>query len=349
MVVPPVLIKLLGLTYGINTENASLSDSPYEISISETSFFLVPSTKGESLLKLEKIKEEYHLKYQNKSYRVELKEIFTGINKPVIPSGSSLFIFPEGKIDSIFSSFARFKGERIEPLNNESFVDDINLYFKKHQFKNIFFIIPDSETEDRGIFKIHPFIRLISKNFRTFIGAIASPPDKHEWIDWTYAIGVDLIWYEINCFDEKYFNSSFPNSTNYNKILDSLLYSVSVFPKGCVFTTLIAGTEPLESTLKGIDFFLSRGIVPIIKTVPTYNISLNSLLVIYETLLNSMKRHRINPRHTASMSHVLTPAELIKISRGRSSFNYSMAKKLFDSALRNAYKIRRNLVVREVN
>lgn len=348
MVGSPLLIKLLGLTYGVNTENVSLPDFPYELSISETSFLFVPSTKCESLLKLEKINDEYHLKYQNKSYRVELKKIFTDINKPVIPSGSSLFIFPEGNIDSIFSSSVRFNSEKIEPLNPESFVDDINIYFKKHQFKNVFFIIPDSETDDRGIFKIHPFIRLISKNFRTFIGVIAYPPDKYEWIDWTYAIGVDLIWYEINCFDEKYYNKYFSGSITYEKILDSLLYSVSVFPKGCVFTTLIAGAEPLELTLKGVDFFLSRGVVPVIKTVPTYNISLNSLLLIYERLLNSMKRHRINPRHTASMSHIITPAELIKISRGKSSFNYSMTKKLFDSALRNAYKIRRNLVVREV-
>lgn len=358
MVTSPLLLKLLALSYGIQTpESAEFKNKPKIIKVPHGVKFLVnPTERTDGLLRLNRIKDDYYLEYSGNNYPVKIQEPFTieKLSDFVITSGSCLFIFPNGYGRAMFLSEKSIisSEKKTQELSIEKFVDEITPFFKKFNFETVFFVDTRSNEEDGGIFKLQPFIRIISKNFKVLVGAWVSAPKKKEWIDWTYAIGVDIIWYDLLCYNKDHYLKHSGHKREYELTIESLLHATTVFPKGCVLTGLIAGLEPFEDTAKGIEFLLSKGIIPILKTDLAYALPLKSLLSLYEKLAKTIKKYRINPNHTGNMDHLLTPAELSKLTlskiSGKGSIYEIFSKKLLSSAIRNMYKIRRNLVVREV-
>jgi hypothetical protein len=358
VVTSPLFLKLLGLSYGINIQESSeFKDKPIIINLPHgVRFLVVPAEKSDGILSLTRIKDNYYLQYLDNNYPVKIHEppSIEKLNDFVIASGSSLFISPAGNANSIYSpEIVKISSEKKnQELNIEKFIDEITPFFKKFNFETAFFVDTGSNDEDGGIFKLQPYIRLISKNFKVLIGARVSVPKKKEWIDWTYAIGVDIICYDLLCYNKKYYVKYYAHKGEHESIIESLIYATTVFPKGCVMTHLIAGFEPPESTIEGIEFLSSKGIIPILKTDPSSNLPLKTLLSLYEKLTKTIKKYRINPGHTGNMDHILTPAELSNLTlskiAGKGSIYTNFSKKLLNSAIRNMYKIRRNLMVREV-
>ncbi len=358
MVTSPFLLKLIALSQGIETpEPTEFRKKPKIIKMPHGVRFLVkPVEEKGGLLRLHRIKDEYYLEYLNENYSVKIQEPYFSekLSDFVVTSGSSLFIFPHGGGETLFSPLRNRKPAEKETqrLNIETFVDEIKPLFKKYDLDTVFFVGAKSNEEDGGIFKLQPFIRLISKNFKVLIGARVSPPMRKEWIDWTYAIGVDIIWYDLLCYNKSHYLKHSGDKRKYELTIEALLHATTVFPKGCVLAGIFAGLEPVEYTLDGIEFLLSKRIIPILETDPSFPLPLNQLLSLYEKLTKTIKKHRINLTHPGNMDHVMTPAELSKSTlskiKDKENLYDALSRKLLSSAIRNMYKIRRNLMVREV-
>ncbi len=358
MVTPPFLLKLIAISQGIQTPEAvEFRKKPKIIRMPQGVQFLVkPVEEKDGLLRLNRIKGEYYLEYLDENFPVKIQDPYfiDKLSNFVIASGSSLFIFPCGGGEIFFSPIKNTEPAKknIPRLNIDTFVDEIKPLFKKSDFDTVFFVNTGSAEEDGGVFKLQPFIRLISKNFRVLIGARVSPPMRKEWIDWTYAIGVDIIWYDLLCYNKSHYLKHSGDKRKYELTIEALLHAITVFPKGCVLAGLFAGLEPIEDTIEGIEFFISKGIIPILEIDPSFPLPLKQLLSLYEKLAKTIKKHRINLNHIGNMDHILTPAELSKLTlrkiKVKENLYNAISRKLLSSAIRNMYKIRRNLIVREV-
>ena len=78
-------------------------------------------------------------------------------------------------------------------------------------------------------------------------------------------VGFENISTNIEVWDKNLFAMMCPGKSKRNggwqHWIDSLEASVDIFGKGNVHSTIVGGLEPLESTLEGIEYFASKGIV----------------------------------------------------------------------------------------
>ncbi len=76
---------------------------------------------------------------------------------------------------------------------------------------------------DGGLFAFREILYEIIKEYNPFVIAVCAPPGQQEWIDWAYAVGIDVLLF--------YVDTTSISSHRFSKILDRAL---RVFPKGNV-------------------------------------------------------------------------------------------------------------------
>jgi hypothetical protein len=125
------------------------------------------------------------------------------------------------------------------------------------------------ETPDGGVERLKPWVAEIRKHVNILISLDLVPPESNEWIDETYAMGVDALYY-----DSDFFNPLDQPRTDFQKHrsrqLDALAYAARIFPTGAVLSHLVLGFEPLEETRSSIDLLIDRGVVPVLAYFPPY-------------------------------------------------------------------------------
>src|SRR5262249_45609613 len=105
------------------------------------------------------------------------------------------------------------------------------------------------------------------KHFDTFVAVQVHPPRSDPWIDRTYAMGVDALSYNLELFDPDVLGRHCIGRVRYvgrERYLAALGYAASVFPAGTVWTDLVLGLEPADSTIAGIDALAGAGVVPVL-------------------------------------------------------------------------------------
>lgn len=162
-------------------------------------------------------------------------------------------------------------------------------------------------SDDGGIARLLPYIKAIKENFDTLICVQAQPPKADEWIDVTYASGVDSIAYNLEVFDNKFFERVAPGKMQLigrDRYFEALRRAVKVFPAGTVVSNLIVGLEPPQSTVKGIDFLTSAGVIPtlpIFRPIPGLGIEAQVetkseiILPIFHELQKALQRNNLSP------------------------------------------------------
>jgi hypothetical protein len=101
------------------------------------------------------------------------------------------------------------------------------------------------ETEDGGVERLEKWVSEIRKHLNILIALDLVPPETNDWIDNTYAMGVDALYY-----DSDFFNPNDPAGGDFQKHkarqLEALQYASKIFPTGAVLSHLVIGFEPLE-------------------------------------------------------------------------------------------------------
>ena len=356
----PFLLKIIALAYGADAKNLNMplnSGNNILFSLGKNVRALVNTDAPDSeYLKIIVKEGDYFFQHLNTLHKVEFLTdescIKSNLKDYFFASGTTLFITPYGGWQRIISPLSENPKEPPKKtLGSEEMIEELHALKDIKNFDTILLAELFSESEDRGIFNLQPYLRSISKNFKAIVGVYVSPPAKPEWIEWAYAVGVDFIWYDLLCYHRDY-SDKLPCRINYNRTIESLNHAVEVFPKGCVFTSLLAGLESSKETVEGINYFLSRGITPVIRTAPSYPVPLDELLILYRTLGDGIKSKGLDGPMMNRMDHLLTPNELLRHSLGGrtriKNFVDSFTTLMKNSAVRNIYKLRRNLKVKEV-
>jgi hypothetical protein len=123
------------------------------------------------------------------------------------------------------------------------------------------------EAEDGGMAFLAPYIEAIRKHFDTLVAVQTHPPKALSWIDRTYAMGVDALSFNLEIFDPELLNRHCIGRSRYigrERYLEALEHAARVFPSGTVWTDLVVGMEPLESTIEGIDTLTAMGVLPVV-------------------------------------------------------------------------------------
>jgi radical SAM family protein len=95
--------------------------------------------------------------------------------------------------------------------------------------------------------------------------AVIGAPKDLKVIDKYKEAGFRTLAINIECFDKNYFNTICPGKVShcgsYEQWLEAIGYAASVFGFGRVRSGIVAGIEPKEKTLEGVEYFASLGVI----------------------------------------------------------------------------------------
>jgi hypothetical protein len=253
---------------------------------------------------------------------------------------------------------------RQAPIPVADVVDTVRAAFAEGAVEFVYLHIGPLEGEDSGVEFLEPYVRAIKRHFDTLVAVQLQPPQSDAWIDRTYAMGVDALSYSIEIHDAALLQRHCAGRTAHvgrQRYYDALAHAASVFPSGTVWSDLIVGLEPTESTIAGIDMLAGLGVLPVLSLFrPLDNALLRDhplpsaaeVAPVFAHLFNAVRKARINMNWVRDLSFAITPIEArffaddeARASAGVGSFYRSRIGAL---AARNLARLRRRLRVRQV-
>lgn len=221
------------------------------------------------------------------------------------------------------------------------------------------------DEEDGGFGQLEPYVRAIKKQFDTLVAMQVHPPKDDRWIDRTYAVGVDALSYNVEVYDADLLAQYCQGRSTLvgrERYYEALAYAATVFPSGTVWSDLIVGLEPTESTAKGIDGLTAIGVLPVLSLFrPLDETALrehplpdpHEVAPLYAHLYRKVREARINVQWMRELGYAITPIEAryfagedAKVDVAFSAFYRS---RLGSRAARSLSKLRRRLRVRQVS
>jgi len=219
-----------------------------------------------------------------------------------------------------------------------------------------------SGAEDGGIEILEPYLLAVKKHFDTLVAARLQPPRDRRLIDRTYAMGVDAISYNIEIYDPALFErycAGRSSRIGRQRFLEALRHAAAVFPSGTVWSELVVGIEPLDSTRNAIDALAAMGVLPVLSVVgpaaaATEGLTLaapEDLAPVYAHLYETVKRHRIPMTWVRDLPIGVTPldARFFVDEQSRLAVATFYRSRLGTLAARNLSRLRRRLRVRTVS
>jgi hypothetical protein len=127
------------------------------------------------------------------------------------------------------------------------------------------------ERDDGGLATLLPYVEAVRRHFDTMVAVQAHPPADVGWVDRAYAAGVDALSFNLEIFDPEVLDRHCIGRARYigrERYLEALAHAAAIFPSGTVWSDLVLGFEPLESTRAGIDTLVERDVVPVLSIRP---------------------------------------------------------------------------------
>jgi hypothetical protein len=117
----------------------------------------------------------------------------------------------------------------------------------------------------RGIEFTIPYVRAIKEQVGLLVGVQLAPERHLPHYDALIAAGVDHVSFCVELLDPEWFARICPGKAQMigqDLFFDAMAYCAARMPRGAVSGELIAGLEPLESTLEAIDRIAAMGAFP---------------------------------------------------------------------------------------
>jgi hypothetical protein len=117
----------------------------------------------------------------------------------------------------------------------------------------------------RGVQFAEPYIAALKEQVGVLVGAQLAPQKDFSHYDRLIALGVDHISFCLEFMDPEWFARICPGKERVlgqQIFFDSIEYCARRMPKGAVSGEIIAGVEPVEATLRGIDWIADHGAFP---------------------------------------------------------------------------------------
>lgn len=252
-----------------------------------------------------------------------------------------------------------------EPRSVDEVLEVVRAAFDEGAAEFVYFNTGYFDSDDGGFAFLQPYVEAVKKHFDTLVGLQIHPPRDNRWIDRTYAAGVDALSYAIEIHDPVELARYCKGRTELigrERYYDALAYACKIFPSGTVWSDLIVGLEPLESTKAGITVLTEMGVLPVLSLFrPLDETDLREhtppdpedIAPVYAHLYKSVREARINVQYMRDLGYAVTPIEArffagedAKLDVAVSSFYKS---KIGSRAVRGLSKLRRRLRVKRVS
>jgi hypothetical protein len=256
-------------------------------------------------------------------------------------------------------------GRRPAPLSIADVVETIGAAFAEGAVEFVYFHIGYIDGEDAGVAFLEPYVQAIKKHFDTLVAVQLQPPRSDRWIDRTYAMGVDALSYSIEIHDPELLRQYCEGRAQYvgrERYYEALRYAASIFPSGTVWSDLIVGLEPPQSTMTGIDTLVGMGVLPVLSLFrPLEDTQLRDhplpvtgdVAPVFAHLFTAVRQAKINMHWVRDLSFAVTPLEArFFTEEGRNAVGMSgqfYRTRLGGLAARNLSRMRRRLRVRKVS
>ena len=254
---------------------------------------------------------------------------------------------------------------RTEAIPVEDVVDTVRAAFAEGAVEFVYLHIGYIDDDDAGVQFLEPYIRAIKRNFDTLVAVQLQPPRDNRWIDYLYAIGVDALSYSVQIHDEKILERFCIGRTQVvgrKRYYDALAHAAGIFPSGTVWSDLIVGLEPVESTIAGVNELVGMGVLPVLSVFhPLGDTHLSQhptpdtveVAPIFTHLFEQVRKAGINMNWVRDLSFAVTPFEARYFSESEvltaGGLGPFYRSKLGNMAVRNLSRLRRRLRVRQVN
>jgi len=193
-------------------------------------------------------------------------------------------------------------------------IEVVRAAFGEGVAEHVYFNTAVFDAEDGGIAFLAPYIEGVRRHFDTLVVTQIHPPRSTAWIDRTYAMGVDALSYNLEIYDPTVLGRHCIGRARYigrDRYLDALGYAAGVFPSGTVWSDLVIGLEPAQSTLAGIEALAAKGVVPVASIVrgeaPLPEPA--EIIPVLAELYRSVKRYGINMGWVRDLALGITPLE----------------------------------------
>jgi hypothetical protein len=117
----------------------------------------------------------------------------------------------------------------------------------------------------RGLRDVEPYVRAVKENVGLLVGVQLTPEKDFTAYDRLIDLGVDHFSFCFELFDPEWFARICPGKARVlgqQIFLDAMDYCAARMPRGAVSGEIIAGLEPIESTLAAIERITSVGAFP---------------------------------------------------------------------------------------
>jgi len=254
--------------------------------------------------------------------------------------------------------------DRDEPIPIADVIDTLRAAFAEGVVEFVYLHLGYVESDDAGVQFVEPYVRAIKRQFDTLVAVQLQPPRDNLWIDHFYAIGVDALSYSVQIHDPETLARHCEGrvvQVGRERYYEALAHAASVFPNGTVWSDLIVGLEPLESTLQGIDTLVGMGVLPVLSVFrPLGDIELRDhplpsamdVAPVFAHLFHRVREARINMNWVRDLSFAVTPLEARFFAEGDAAaggLSQLYRSKLGNIAVRNLSRLRRRLRVRQVS
>ena len=117
----------------------------------------------------------------------------------------------------------------------------------------------------KGIEFTLPYVKAIKEQVGLLVGVQLAPERDFSQYDALIEAGIDHISFCLEFFDPSWFGRICPGKARLHGqqlFLDAMVYCAKRMPRGAVSGEIIAGVEPIERTLQGIDVITDLGAFP---------------------------------------------------------------------------------------
>jgi hypothetical protein len=117
----------------------------------------------------------------------------------------------------------------------------------------------------RGLRAAEPYVQAVKENVGMLVGVQLTPENDFTAYDRLIDLGVDHFSFCLELFDPEWFARVCPGKARLhgqNLFLEAMDYCASRMPRGAVSGEIIAGIEPIDSTLAAIERIASVGAFP---------------------------------------------------------------------------------------
>lgn len=255
--------------------------------------------------------------------------------------------------------------DRSAPIPVDDVVDTVRAAFADGAIEFVYFHMGYIDGEDAGVQFIEPYVRAVKRHFDTLVAVQLQPPRDNRWIDYIYAIGVDAISYSVQIHDAQILEKICAGRTQHvgrRRYYDALAHAAAIFPNGTVWSDLIIGLEPLESSVAGIDALVAIGVLPVLSVFrPLDDTELRDhpmptaeeVAPVFAHLFEGVRKAGINMNWVRDLSFAITPFEARFFSDPNAAEPGGLGplyrSKVGNIAVRNLSRLRRRLRVRRVS